>query len=59
MKHYGALRKILDILGIAFKPIVLTSAQKDLFVKWNQAKADKDFNAADLYRKALIEQQLL
>ncbi|KAF0226009.1 MAG: cysteinyl-tRNA [Erysipelotrichaceae bacterium] len=59
LKHYGALRKILDILGIAFKPIVLTSAQKDLFVKWNQAKADKDFNAADLYRKALIEQQLL
>jgi cysteinyl-tRNA synthetase len=57
--HYGALRKMLDILGIDLKPIVLSPTQKDLFAKWNQAKADKDFSAADTYRKALIEQKLL
>ncbi len=59
LKHYGALRKMLDTLGIDFKPIVLTSSQKELFAKWNQAKADKDFSAADGYRQALIEQHLL
>lgn len=59
LKHYGALRMMLITLGIDFEPIQLTQAQKELFAQWNQAKAEKDFAAADTYRKALIEQQLL
>jgi len=57
--HYGALRMMLNTMGIDFEPIKLTPDQKDLFMKWNQAKVDKDFEKADLFRKALIDQQLL
>lgn len=59
LKHYGALRKMLNILGIDLQPITLTQDQKNLFAQWNQAKAEKDFDKADVFRKALIEQQLL
>ena len=59
LKHYGALRMMLETMGIEFEPIKLTTDQKALFAQWNQAKADKDFEKADVYRKALIEQQLL
>jgi len=57
--HYGALRLMLNTLGIEFEPIKLTNDQKELFAKWNAAKAEKDFEKADVYRKALIDQQLL
>jgi cysteinyl-tRNA synthetase len=59
LSHYGALRMMLNTLGIDFEPIKLTPDQKDLFMKWNQAKVDKDFEKADLFRKALIDQQVL
>jgi cysteinyl-tRNA synthetase len=57
--HYGALRLMLNTLGIDFEPIKLSDEQKELFAKWNEAKAEKDFEKADVYRKALIDQQLL
>jgi len=57
--HYGALRLMLNTLGIEFEPIKLSDEQKELFAKWNEAKAEKDFEKADVYRKALIDQQLL
>ncbi len=59
LKHYGALRMMLNTLGIDLQPITLTQDQKTLFAQWNQAKAEKDFDKADVFRKALIQQQLL
>jgi cysteinyl-tRNA synthetase len=59
LKHYGALRMMLNTLGIDLQPITLTQEQKTIFAQWNQAKAEKDFDKADVFRKALIEQQLL
>jgi cysteinyl-tRNA synthetase len=59
LSHYGTLRMMLNTLGIDFEPIKLSLEQKDLFMKWNQAKVDKDFEKADFYRKALSDQQLL
>jgi len=59
LKHYGALRMMLNTLGIELQPITLTQEQKALFAQWNEAKAMKDFNKADVFRQALIEQQLL
>jgi len=58
-RHYGALRMMLETYGIDIEPIKLTTDQKALFAQWNAAKAEKDFEKADLARKALIEQQLL
>jgi len=59
MRHYGALRMMLNTLGIEVEPIKLTQTQRETFELWNKAKADKDFELADHYRKALIEAQLL
>lgn len=59
LKHYGALRMMLNTLGIELQPITLTQEQKALFAQWNESKAMKDFDKADVFRQALIEQQLL
>lgn len=59
LKHYGALRMMLTTLGIELQAITLTQEQKALFAQWNEAKAMKDFDKADVFRQALIEQQLL
>ena len=51
----ATLETMLGILGIEFNKIVLTEEDKDLFNKWNEAKANKDFASADVYRGKLIE----
>ena len=40
------------------KPMI-GEVEKELFAKWNQAKADKDFDTADKYRNELAEKGLL
>lgn len=54
-----ALEQMLSILGIAYDPIELSEEDKAVFAKWNQAKAEKDFETADHYRKLLQEKGLL
>ena len=50
---------MLNVLGIVVDKPVIGEAEKELFAKWNQAKADKDFDTADKYRNELAEKGLL
>lgn len=58
-KYRNAVEKMLDILGIVVEKIVLTDEDKELFAKWNEAKAQKDFAKADEYRNELSTRGLL
>ena len=58
-KDVKCLEKCLDVLGIICPNINLSSEDIELYNKWNQAKKDKDFEKADLYRATLIEKGIL
>lgn len=53
------IEKMLYVLGIKLDRIVLSDDDKDVFTNWNQAKAEKNFEAADQYRAVLMERGLL
>ena len=57
--YSNAVEKMLDVLGIVVDKPVIGETEKELFAKWNQAKADKDFDSADKYRNELAEKGLL
>ena len=50
---------MLDVLGVEYKHINLSSEDIDDFNKWNDAKKEKDFALADTYRQKLIDKGLL
>ena len=54
----ATLLKMLEILGIFFPELHLTSEDKETFRKWNEAKAEKNFEEADKYRAILVEKGL-
>lgn len=58
-KDVKCLEKCLDVLGIIYPNINLSNEDIELYNKWNQAKKDKDFEKADLYRSTLIEKGIL
>ena len=58
-KNYNAINKMLEILGIFIKKVELTAEDKDIYNKWNEAKANKDFEAADKYREQLTQKGIL
>lgn len=53
------IEKMLYVLGIKLDRIVLSDDDKDVYANWNQAKAEKNFEAADQYRAVLMERGLL
>ncbi|PXX81135.1 cysteine--tRNA ligase [Dielma fastidiosa] len=53
------IEKMLYVLGIKLDRIVLSDDDKNVFANWNQAKAEKNFEAADQYRAVLMERGLL
>ena len=57
--YRNAVEKMLNVLGIVVEKPVIGETEKELFAKWNQAKADKDFDSADKYRNELAEKGLL
>lgn len=57
--YRNAVEKMLNVLGIVVDKPVIGETEKELFAKWNQAKADKDFDNADKYRNKLAEKGLL
>ena len=59
IKDYNSLEKMLEILGIFINKVILSEEDKDIYNKWNQAKADKDFELADKYRNTLINKGIL
>ncbi len=58
-KYRNAVEKMLNILGIVVEKVVLSVEDKELFAKWNEAKANKDFESADKYRNELSTRGLL
>ena len=58
-KNYNAIIKMLEILGIFIKKVELTDEDKEVYAKWNEAKANKDFDTADKLRAELIEKGIL
>ncbi len=55
----NAVDKMLQILGIRVEKLLLTDEDKNVYALWNQAKQEKDFEKADIYRAQLVEKGLL
>ncbi|QIK68866.1 cysteine--tRNA ligase [Erysipelothrix sp. HDW6C] len=53
------MEMMLNVLGIVLERVVLTDADRATFDAWEQAKLDKDFERADVYRKTLSEKGLI
>ncbi len=57
--EYNAIEKMLEILGVFIDRTVLSDEDKDIYQKWNEAKAAKDFDSADRYRQILMVKGIL
>ncbi len=57
--YRNAVEKMLEVLGITVEKITVDEEGRELFAKWNEAKAQKDFVSADVYRAKLMEKGLL
>jgi cysteinyl-tRNA synthetase len=57
--QYHDLKAMLDVLGIEHTYFHVSDEHKEVYKKWNQAKADKDFTSADEYRTILMEANIL
>lgn len=51
----GSVEKMLEILGIVVEKPAITETDRKNYAAWKQARAAKDFAAADVYRKALSD----
>lgn len=58
-KHYNAIKKMLNILGIDIEEVKMSEDDLNIYQKWNDAKAIKDYENADKYRSQLIEKGIL
>ncbi len=59
VKVANSIITMLDVLGIVYKPKQITLEDIEIYKKWQQAKLDKDFKQADLYRDHLSERGLI
>lgn len=50
---------ITSILGLVYAMPTLTEEQKSVYKKWLDARNNKDFEKADIYRKKLTEENIL
>ncbi|MBE6122338.1 MAG: cysteine--tRNA ligase [Erysipelotrichaceae bacterium] len=58
-KYRNGVEKMLKVLGITVEKPVITDGDITLFEKWNEAKKNKDFASADVYRGELAQKGLL
>lgn len=58
-QYYNSLLDMLNILGIYIPQTVLSEEDVANYNKWNEAKANKDFETADKYRAILTEKGIL
>jgi cysteinyl-tRNA synthetase len=57
--HVNAIQIMLDILGIEYDRISLEEADYKLIGAWELAKANKEYDQADILRKQLVEKGLV
>ncbi|MDE6241912.1 MAG: cysteine--tRNA ligase [Anaeroplasmataceae bacterium] len=58
-RKWNTLHKILHILGINLFVNPMNQPQLEVYEKWNEARQNKDFDAADVYRKQLVDWGIL
>ena len=56
---FNCANNMLDLIGMEKYEKRLSDSEKDLYNKWNEAKANKDFALADTIRTSLIEKGVL
>ena len=57
--EYNTLRKLVDGLGFVFETKVLSEEDIETYNKWNEYKAEKNFEKADELRAILIEKGII
>ena len=57
--YYSSVKRMLSVLGIFIDEVKLTDEDRELYEKWNAAKAAKDFETADKYRAQLQERHII
>lgn len=55
----NTLRTILDVLGIDLFVDPMNDEQLEIYTKWMEARLNKDFASADIYRAKLVEQKIV
>ena len=55
----NTLKMIFDVLGIDLLVEKMKENELEVYKKWNDARANKDFASADIYRKQLVEWNIL
>ena len=55
----NTLKTIFDVFGLALDYKKLSDSDKELYIAWNEAKANKDFEKADEIRNELISKGIL
>ncbi len=57
--YRNAIEKMLKVLGIVVESVTMSEEDKALFIKWENAKKEKDWDCADACRNELVEKGLL
>jgi len=55
----NTFKTIIDVLGINLFVGKMNDEQLEVYKKWNEARNNKDFASADIYRKQLVEWALV
>ena len=55
----NTLKMIFDVLGVTLSYTKLTNEDKALYISWNEAKANKNFEEADKIRQQLTEKGII
>ena len=55
----NTLKTIFDVLGVKLSNVELTSEDIDNYNKWQEYKAQKDFENADKYRALLLNRGII
>lgn len=58
-RNYNTLVRMCDTMGFAFKPVVMSEEDIELYNKWNALKKEKKFDEADKLRSQLMEKGIL
>ncbi len=58
-RYRNSIVKMLDVLGVTVEKPEVSDEDRQIYQKWNQAKSEKNFEQADIYRKQLIEKGLM
>ena len=59
LKEYKAFNDMLDILGLVPSVKPLTEEEKELVLKWQDARNNKDFELADKLRATITEKGIV